>query len=113
MKKAATLLLLLISLQLCAQKVVNDPNYYERFKGRLSTRIYLSQKFLKFTIPSETMDDIEYMVFPRLPGYAEIGWSADTTRNWDEYKVRLATHGPRLKALEVNYYKSKLVPWKE
>jgi hexosaminidase len=60
-----------------------------------------------------TMDDIEYLVFPRLAGYGEIGWSTDTTRHWDEYKVRLATHGPRLKAMNVDYYKSKLVPWKE
>jgi len=59
-----------------------------------------------------TMDNIEYMAFPRLAGYAEIGWSSDSTRHWDEYKVRLATHGPRLKAMDVDYYRSKLVPWK-
>jgi hexosaminidase len=59
-----------------------------------------------------TMDDIEYMVFPRLSGYAEIGWSSNEKRSWDEYKVRLATHGPRWKAMEINYYQSKLVPWK-
>jgi hexosaminidase len=35
------------------------------------------------------MKDIEYMVFPRLPGYAEIAWSPVAGRNWDEYKVRL------------------------
>lgn len=59
-----------------------------------------------------TMDDIEYLVFPRLPGYAEIGWSSDTTRNWNEYKVRLATHGARWKAMNIDYYQSKLVQWK-
>ena len=36
------------------------------------------------------MDEIEYMVFPRLPGYAEIGWTPASSRSWDEYKVRLA-----------------------
>ena len=63
---------------------------------------------------SETItniDEIEYMVFPRLPGIAEIGWTAATARNWDEYKVRLANHGPRMKALGIDFYQSGLVPW--
>ncbi|NOR75318.1 MAG: family 20 glycosylhydrolase, partial [Draconibacterium sp.] len=59
------------------------------------------------------MDDIEYMVFPRLPGYAEIGWTAPALRNWDEYKLRLANHGKRFEAMDIDYYRSTLVPWKE
>ncbi len=58
------------------------------------------------------MDDIEYMVFPRLPGYAEIGWTPDSLRKWDEYKVRLGGQAPRFKALGIDYYPSKLVDWK-
>lgn len=57
------------------------------------------------------MEEIEYMVFPRLLGYAEIGWSLPSGRNWDEYKVRLGKHHERLKALQINYYPSPLVPW--
>jgi hexosaminidase len=57
------------------------------------------------------MEEMEYMVFPRLPGYAEIGWSATAARSWDEYKVRLGNHGERLKAMDINFYPSKLVPW--
>lgn len=59
------------------------------------------------------MNEVEYMVFPRLPGYAEIGWTADEARNWEEYKLRLAKHGKRFEALGIDYYKSKLVPWEE
>jgi hexosaminidase len=59
------------------------------------------------------MDDLEYMVFPRLIGYAEIGWSPETGRGWDEYKIRLGKHGSRMKALGIDYYKSKKVPWVE
>lgn len=66
MKRVCSILVLFVSIQINAQKVVNDTSYYERFKGRLSTRIYLSQKFLKFTIPSETMDDIEYKANTKL-----------------------------------------------
>ena len=57
------------------------------------------------------MKDIEYMFFPRLPGYAEIGWSAPAGRSWDEYKVRLGLQGERFKAMQIDFYPSKLVPW--
>ena len=59
----------------------------------------------------ETMDDIEYMVFPRLPGYAEIAWTPTEIRDWDTYKKRLAAHGARFKAKEIDYYPSKLIAW--
>ena len=57
------------------------------------------------------MKDIEYMVFPRLPGYAEIGWTATSARNWDEYKARLGKQADRFKAMGIDFYRSKLVPW--
>jgi hexosaminidase len=57
------------------------------------------------------MSEIEYLVFPRLPGYAEIGWSQDSLRSWDEYKIRLGIHGERLKALGINFYRSPKVKW--
>lgn len=59
----------------------------------------------------QTMDDIEFMAFPRLPGFAELGWSPAAGRAWDEYTVRLGTHGPRLTALGVNFYAAPLIPW--
>ena len=61
----------------------------------------------------ETMDDIEFMVFPRLPGYAEIGWSQDENKSWDEYKVRLGKQKSRFEFMGINYYKSPLVPWED
>ncbi|HEY0653150.1 MAG TPA: beta-N-acetylhexosaminidase [Chryseosolibacter sp.] len=59
-----------------------------------------------------TMDDIEYLLFPRLPGIAEIGWTKASDRNWDEYKVRLASHAPKWKAMGIDYYESPQVDWK-
>jgi hexosaminidase len=59
----------------------------------------------------QTMADIEFMAFPRLPGCAEIGWSPVTGRSWSEYRTRLAAHGPRLTALGVNFYRSPEIPW--
>ncbi|MFE6028118.1 beta-N-acetylhexosaminidase [Streptomyces niveus] len=58
-----------------------------------------------------TSDHIERMAFPRLPGVAEIGWSPQSARDWDTYKVRLAAQGPRLTALGIDYYRSPVVPW--
>ena len=57
------------------------------------------------------MDEIEYLVFPRLPGYAEIGWTPAPLRSWDEYKTRLAKHGARFEAMGINYYRSPKVEW--
>jgi hexosaminidase len=59
----------------------------------------------------DNMEEIEYLTFPRLPGYAEIGWSPAEQRSWKSYKKRLAAHGPRFEAMEINFYRSKLVDW--
>ncbi|HET7009357.1 MAG TPA: beta-N-acetylhexosaminidase [Anaerolineales bacterium] len=59
-----------------------------------------------------TIQDVEFMAFPRLAGIAEIGWSTRTGRGWGEYRARLATHGPRLAAMEVNFYRSPQVDWR-
>lgn len=71
-------------------------------------------KGIETALWSETLtkiSEIEYMLFPRLPGYAEIGWTPANARNWDEYKVRLAKQGERMNAMGINFYKSPLVPW--
>jgi hexosaminidase len=54
--------------------------------------------------------DVEVMALPRLLGIAEIGWSP-AGRSWDEYRLRLAAHGPRLEAMGRHYYRSPSVPW--
>jgi hexosaminidase len=60
----------------------------------------------------QTMDDIEFLMFPRLPGVAEIGWSTGN-KNLAEYKSRLGIHGSRLKRMNVNFYRSKQVAWRK
>ncbi len=59
-----------------------------------------------------TMDDIEFMVFPRLLGLAEIGWSPAAGRGWKEYRLRLVEHGPRLAGKGVEFYESPEVEWR-
>lgn len=57
------------------------------------------------------LEEAEYLIYPRLLGYAEIGWTPAPMRKWDEYKKRLASHGERMKAMNINFYPSKLVKW--
>ncbi|MDZ7608462.1 MAG: beta-N-acetylhexosaminidase [Cyclobacteriaceae bacterium] len=59
-----------------------------------------------------TMDELEYMVFPRIVGHAEIGWTEPSARSWDEFKIRLGNHCKRFEMLGINYYPSTKVPWK-
>jgi hexosaminidase len=60
-----------------------------------------------------TMDDIEYLLFPRLPGYAEIAWTPAAARDWAEYRERLGLQKPRFEALGIDYYASPQVPWRD
>jgi hexosaminidase len=59
----------------------------------------------------ETSEDLEYLAFPRLPGHAEIGWTAPNSRNWEEYRQRLASHGERMTLMGIHFYQSPLVDW--
>ncbi|QLE00416.1 beta-N-acetylhexosaminidase [Galbibacter sp. BG1] len=59
----------------------------------------------------ETFKDIQYMVFPRLLGYAEISWSPSARRDWKNYQKRLAQHYRFLTAQQINFYESDEVPF--
>jgi hexosaminidase len=57
------------------------------------------------------IDDAEFMAYPRMAGVAEIGWTPQSGRDWDEYRLRLAAQAERWDVLDVNYYPSPQVPW--
>ncbi|MEV4262327.1 beta-N-acetylhexosaminidase [Kribbella sp. NPDC049584] len=64
---------------------------------------------------TETLDDlekVEFMVFPRLPGIAELGWSRESALDWTAYRERLAEQGPRWEALGVNFYRAPEIDWR-
>ena len=61
---------------------------------------------------TETISDVEqmeYMIYPRLLGYAEIGWTPKNERNWNEYKLRLVKQGIRMEYEGINYYKDNTI----
>ncbi len=51
------------------------------------------------------------MIFPRLCGHAEIGWSPAEGRKYEEYRTRLAYHGQHLEALGVDFHRSPMISW--
>lgn len=53
----------------------------------------------------------EFLLFPRTISHAEIGWSPQSNRSWDSYRLRLANLGDRLSYSGVNFYDGPLVPW--
>ncbi len=59
-----------------------------------------------------TSDNIEFMAFPRLPGYAEMSWSPQASRTWDAYRLRLAKQSPRWVRQGIDFYRSSQVDWK-
>jgi hexosaminidase len=63
---------------------------------------------------SETVQNItaaEYLLIPRLPAIAEVGWTPQGERQWESFRTRIAAHAPRWRLLGVNYYASPEVPW--
>jgi hexosaminidase len=63
---------------------------------------------------SETIRNItaaQYLAMPRLPAIAEVAWTPQRGRDWENFRVRLATHAPRWNYLGINYYRSPQIPW--
>ena len=87
-----------------------DPENYVK---RISKKDILG---IEAPIWSETisnMDELEYLAFPRVIGYTELGWSTEENRNWESYKIRLANQASFLNRMNVKFYRSELIDWKE
>lgn len=48
-------------------------------------------------------DRLDRQVFPRAIAIAEVGWSPQHVRTWEDFAQRLDRHKPRLKRLGINY----------
>jgi hexosaminidase len=51
------------------------------------------------------------LAMPRLPALAEVGWSSQQNRRWDDFRLRLAGQARRWDYLGVGYYPSTQIPW--
>ena len=52
---------------------------------------------------------LDYMVYPRLMGIAEVAWTPKTQRSWNDYKARLKKQEHRLESQGVQYYKDPAI----
>ena len=53
-----------------------------------------------------TPEHLEYMLFPRLLALAEISWTTDNLKNWDNFINRTQAFMKRLDVMKVNYARS-------
>lgn len=60
-----------------------------------------------------TMEELEYLAFPRVIGYSELSWSTAENRDWEQYRERLARQAPFLDRMNVNYYASDKIDWED
>lgn len=51
---------------------------------------------------------LDFMTYPRLQALAEVAWSYDENKNWDDFKARLDDFKPTLDKLGVNYAVDKI-----
>lgn len=56
--------------------------------------------------------DVEFLAFPRLAAIAEVGWTRQADRRWEDFRVRLGAQAPRWTALGVNFYRAPEIPWR-
>jgi hexosaminidase len=59
------------------------------------------------------IEELEYLAFPRAIGYSELGWTTEENRDWENYKIRLANQTPYLDRMNIKYYPSSLIEWKQ
>jgi hexosaminidase len=59
------------------------------------------------------MDEVEYLLFPRLPAIAEVAWSPAAAREWREFSRHLGRHDARMTAMGIDFYPSPRIPWQD
>jgi hexosaminidase len=58
-----------------------------------------------------SLAEIEFMLLPRLPALAELGWSPRHTHDWASFRRRLAGHGPRWHTAGITFHPAPEIPW--
>ena len=76
-----------------------DPKYFSESLDEINT---LGIEAPIWTETVSNFDELSYLVFPRILGHAEIGWTNSKLREWDKYKLRMKKHKIHLKNLGIN-----------
>ena len=59
-----------------------------------------------------TVAELETMLLPRLCAVAEVAWSPQELRDWEDFRARVAAEGERWDAEGVAYHRSPQVDWR-
>ncbi|WP_169578555.1 beta-N-acetylhexosaminidase [Salinimicrobium terrae] len=62
----------------------------------------------EFVLSDEMMDN---RFWPRAMAAAEVGWTPGEKRNFESFKQRLGKHGDRLRALDINFFRTPGIDW--
>lgn len=57
------------------------------------------------------LDDLTTMLLPRLAAIAEVAWTRPEQRDWEDFRTRVAAHGPYWDAQGLAWYPSPQVEW--
>jgi hexosaminidase len=76
-----------------------DPKYFSESLDEINI---LGIEAPIWTETVSNFDELSYLVFPRILGHAEIGWTNSKLRGWDKYKLRMKKHKIHLKSLGIN-----------
>jgi hexosaminidase len=85
-----------------------DPGDYLR--GTRGRRL-LGVEAVVWTETLRNIGAVEYMTLPRLPAVAELGWTSQATRNWSNFRSRIAAHAARWHYLGLNFNPSEQIDW--
>ncbi|MET8233097.1 beta-N-acetylhexosaminidase [Micromonospora sp. NPDC005298] len=58
-----------------------------------------------------SLADIEFLLLPRLPAIAELGWSSRETHDWADFRDRLAGQGPRWATAGITFHRAPEITW--
>jgi hexosaminidase len=61
--------------------------------------------------PQQVPQYSDFMLLPRLPAFAEVAWSPESTHDWTSFAQRVAGQGPRWTDLGYDFYASPEVSW--
>ena len=74
--------------------------------GKLPESVLLGIEAPLWTETVVTRADIDYLAFPRLLGYAEIGWTPQESRELEDYLRRLGVYTTQLADRGIGYYQA-------
>ena len=60
-----------------------------------------------------TQDRVEWMLYPRMCALAEVLWTPQEDRDWDNFYQRITAYYPVMKQLGINYYEDDAMNEKE